>query len=234
MRTSVIGALNVLELARINNAKILQASTSEVYGDPHIRPQPESYWGNVNSIGPHACYDEGKRSAETLFFDYQRRHGLRIRVSRIFNTYGPRMHSDDGCVVSDFIIQALMGKDITVYGDGSQTRSLCYVDDLIKGLSWMMDAPDKLTGPINLGNPREFTIAELATLVIDLTGSRSRIVHKPLPADDPTPAGPDITQAEKQLGWRPKIPLRDGLDRTIAYFDKMLSIEGVLPIRRVA
>jgi UDP-glucuronate decarboxylase len=234
MRTSVIGALNVLELARIRNAKILQASTSEVYGDPHIHPQPESYWGSVNPIGPRACYDEGKRSAETLFFDCQRRHGLRIKLPRIFNTYGPRMRADDGRVVSNFVVQALMGKDITVYGDGSQTRSFCYVDDLIKGLCWMMDSPDQLTGPINLGNPREFTVAELATLVIDLTGSRSRLVHKPLPADDPRQRRPDITQAEKQLGWRPKIQLRDGLDRTIAYFDRLLSIEGALPIRRVA
>jgi UDP-glucuronate decarboxylase len=234
MRTSVIGALNVLELARMRGAKILQASTSEIYGDPHIHPQPESYWGNVNTIGPRACYDEGKRSAETLFFDYQRRHALRIKVVRIFNTYGPRMRADDGRVVSNFIVQALTGRDITVYGDGSQTRSFCYVDDLIRGLQWMMDSTDKVAGPINLGNPNEFTIGELASLVIELTGSRSRIVHKPLPADDPRQRQPDITLAEKQLGWRPNKQLRDGLGRTIAYFDKVLSAEDVPPIRRVA
>ena len=234
MRTNVIGAINVLDLARLRGAKILQTSTSEVYGDPHIHPQPESYCGNVNPIGPRACYDEGKRSAETLFFDYQRRHGVRIKVVRIFNTYGPHMRPDDGRVVSNFIVQALMGKDITIYGDGSQTRSFCYVDDLITGLHWMMDSADKLTGPINLGNPREFTIAELASLVIDLTGSRSRIVHKPLPVDDPRQRRPDITRAEKQLGWRPNTSLRDGLGPTIVYFDKMLSAEGDVPIRRVA
>jgi UDP-glucuronate decarboxylase len=234
MRTNVIGAINVLDLARLRGAKILQASTSEVYGDPHIHPQPESYCGNVNPIGPRACYDEGKRSAETLFFDYQRRHGVRIKVVRIFNTYGPHMRPDDGRVVSNFIVQALTGKDITIYGDGSQTRSFCYVDDLIKGLHWMMDSADKLTGPINLGNPREFTIAELASLVIDLTGSRSRIVHKPLPVDDPRQRRPDITRAEKQLGWRPNTSLRDGLGPTIVYFDKVLSAEGAVPVRRVA
>ncbi len=234
MRTNVIGAINVLDLARLRGAKILQASTSEVYGDPHIHPQPESYCGNVNPIGPRACYDEGKRSAETLFFDYQRRHGVRIKVVRIFNTYGPHMRPDDGRVVSNFIVQALTGKDITIYGDGSQTRSFCYVDDLITGLHWMMDSADKLTGPINLGNPREFTIAELASLVIDLTGSRSRIVHKPLPVDDPRQRRPDITRAEKQLGWRPNTSLRDGLGPTIAYFDKVLSAEGAMPVRRVA
>jgi UDP-glucuronate decarboxylase len=234
MRTNVIGAINVLDLARLRGAKILQASTSEVYGDPHIHPQPESYCGNVNPIGPRACYDEGKRSAETLFFDYQRHHGVRIKVVRIFNTYGPHMRPDDGRVVSNFIVQALTGKDITIYGNGSQTRSFCYVDDLITGLHWMMDSADKLTGPINLGNPREFTIAELASLVIDLTGSRSRIVHKPLPVDDPRQRRPDITRAEKQLGWRPNTSLRDGLGPTIAYFDKVLSAEGAMPIRRVA
>jgi UDP-glucuronate decarboxylase len=234
MRTSVLGALNMLDLAHRRSAKIFQASTSEVYGDPHIHPQPESYLGNVNAIGPRACYDEGKRSAETLFFDYQRRHDLRIKVVRIFNTYGPHMRPDDGRVVSNFIVQALTGKDLTIYGDGSQTRSFCYVDDLIRGFHWMMDSADEVTGPINLGNPGEFTVAELASMVIDLTGSRSRIVQTSLPADDPRQRRPDITQAEKQLGWHPNTALRDGLGRTIAYFDKVLSTEGALPVRRVA
>jgi UDP-glucuronate decarboxylase len=234
MRTSVLGALNMLDLAHRRRAKIFQASTSEVYGDPHIHPQPESYLGNVNAIGPRACYDEGKRSAETLFFDYQRRHDLRIKVVRIFNTYGPHMRPDDGRVVSNFIVQALTGKDITIYGDGSQTRSFCYVDDLIRGFHSMMDSADEVTGPINLGNPGEFSVAELASMVIDLTGSRSRIVQMSLPADDPRQRRPDITQAEQQLGWRPNTALGDGLGRTIAYFDKVLSTEGALPVRRVA
>jgi UDP-glucuronate decarboxylase len=234
MRTSVLGALNMLDLAHKRSAKIFQASTSEVYGDPDIHPQPESYLGNVNAIGPRACYDEGKRSAETLFFDYQRRHDTRIKVVRIFNTYGPRMRADDGRVVSNFIVQALTGKDITIYGDGSQTRSFCYVDDLIRGFHWMMGSADEITGPINLGNPGEFTVAELASMVIDLTGSRSRIVHMPLPVDDPRQRRPDITRAEKQLGWRPNTALHDGLGRTIAYFNEALSTEGALPVRRVA
>lgn len=222
-KTSVHGAINVLGLAKRVKAKIMQASTSEVYGDPEVHPQQESYWGNVNPIGSRSCYDEGKRCAETLFFDYKRQHKLRIKVARIFNTYGPRMHPNDGRVVSNFIMQALQGKNITVYGDGSQTRSFCYVDDLIEGFIRLMDTPDDFTGPVNLGNPDEFTILELAEKIISLTGSKSRIVFKRLPEDDPSQRQPDITLASKKLKWRPKVKLEDGLNETIAYFRKMLS-----------
>lgn len=222
-KTSVHGAINMLGLAKRVRAKIFQASTSEVYGDPDVHPQPESYRGNVNPIGPRACYDEGKRCAETLFFDYYRQHKLRIKVARIFNTYGPRMHPNDGRVVSNFIVQALNGEPITIYGKGQQTRSFCYVDDLIEGFLRLMGTPDTITGPINLGNPGEFTIRELAEKVIDMTGSRSKLVHRPLPADDPMQRQPDITLARKVLGWEPKIRLEEGLKKTIAYFDKLLS-----------
>ena len=221
-KTSVHGAINMLGLAKRVKAKILQASTSEVYGDPDVHPQTEEYHGNVNTIGPRACYDEGKRCAETLFFDYHRQHKLNIRVARIFNTYGPRMLPNDGRVVSNFIVQALQGKPITVFGEGSQTRSFCYVDDLVRGLIALMDAPDSVTGPINLGNPGEFTILELAEKVIDLTGSRSKVVHHPLPQDDPTQRCPDITKAREQLSWKPATPLQEGLKKTIAYFDTLL------------
>jgi UDP-glucuronate decarboxylase len=217
-KTSVHGSINMLGLAKRLKAKILQASTSEVYGDPAIHPQPESYWGNVNPIGNRSCYDEGKRCAETLFFDYHRQHKLKIKVARIFNTYGPKMHPNDGRVVSNFIVQALKGKDLTVYGDGSQTRSFCYVDDLIDGLIKLMNSPDDLTGPVNLGNPVEFTILQLANLVKDMTGSKAKIVFKPLPQDDPTQRQPDITLAKKKLGWTPGTPLKDGLQKTIEYF----------------
>ncbi len=222
-KTSVHGAINMLGLAKRTKARILQASTSEVYGDPSVHPQEESYWGNVNPIGPRSCYDEGKRCAETLFFDYHRQHNLDIKVARIFNTYGPRMHPNDGRVVSNFIVQALKGEDITLYGDGQQTRSFCYVDDLVDGLVRMMESPDGVTGPINLGNPGEFTIRELAEAVIDLTGSRSNMVNKPLPQDDPRQRQPDITRAKTALGWEPTIALRDGLEKTIAYFDQLLT-----------
>jgi UDP-glucuronate decarboxylase len=222
-KTSVHGAINMLGLAKRVRAKIFQASTSEVYGDPDVHPQPESYRGNVNPIGPRACYDEGKRCAETLFFDYHRQHKLRIKVARIFNTYGPRMHPNDGRVVSNFIVQALKGEPITIYGKGQQTRSFCYVDDLIEGFVRLMATPDSVTGPINLGNPGEFTIRELAEKVIELTGSRSKLVHRPLPADDPMQRQPDITLARKVLGWEPKIRLIDGLRKTIDYFDKLLA-----------
>jgi UDP-glucuronate decarboxylase len=222
-KTSVIGAINMLGLAKRLKARIFQASTSEVYGDPNLHPQPESYRGNVNPIGPRACYDEGKRCAETLFFDYFRQHQLKIRVARIFNTYGPRMHPNDGRVVSNFIVQALKGAPITLYGDGAQTRAFCYVDDLIDGFVKLMAAPDTITGPINLGNPVETSIAQLAELVIELTGSRSNIVRRPLPVDDPVQRCPDIGEAESILGWHPETPLADGLARTIAYFDKLLS-----------
>ena len=222
-KTSVHGAINMLGLAKRVKAKILQASTSEVYGDPDVHPQTEEYHGNVNTIGPRACYDEGKRCAETLFFDYHRQHKLNIRVARIFNTYGPRMLPNDGRVVSNFIVQALQGKPITVFGEGSQTRSFCYVDDLVRGLIALMDAPDSVTGPINLGNPGEFTILELAEKVIDLTGSRSKVVHHPLPQDDPTQRCPDITKAREQLSWSPATPLQEGLKKTIAYFDATLA-----------
>lgn len=217
-KTSVHGAINMLGLAKRLKCKILQASTSEVYGDPHVHPQTESYWGNVNPIGPRSCYDEGKRCAETLFFDYHRQHQVRIRVMRIFNTYGPRMHHNDGRVVSNFIVQALRGDPITLYGTGSQTRSFCFVDDLVRGMIAMMDAPDGITGPINVGNPGEFTIRELAELVIRKTGSRSDIVHLPLPCDDPLQRQPDITLAREHLGWSPTVSLDEGLDRTISYF----------------
>lgn len=222
-KTSVHGAINMLGLAKRVKAKILQASTSEVYGDPVIHPQPEEYWGNVNPIGPRSCYDEGKRCAETLFFDYHRQHALRIKVARIFNTYGPRMHPNDGRVVSNFIVQALKGEDITLYGDGSQTRSFCYVDDLVRGLIGLMETPDNVTGPINIGNPNEFTIRQLAENVLDLTGSKSKLVFRPLPQDDPKQRQPDITKARDILKWEPSVELRDGLSKTIAYFDALLA-----------
>jgi UDP-glucuronate decarboxylase len=221
-KTSVHGAINMLGLAKRLKAKILQASTSEVYGDPSVHPQTEAYWGNVNPIGPRSCYDEGKRCAETLFFDYFRQLRLRIKVARIFNTYGPRMHPNDGRVVSNFIVQALKNEPITLFGDGSQTRSFCYVDDLIEGMLRLMNSPDEITGPINLGNPREFTIRELAETIIRLTGSSSRLVFKPLPQDDPKQRQPDISLARKQLQWEPKIPLEQGLTQTIEYFSAVL------------
>ena len=221
-KTSVHGAINMLGLAKRTGAKILQASTSEVYGDPKEHPQTEAYWGHVNPIGPRSCYDEGKRCAETLFFDYQRQHQLRIKVARIFNTYGPNMHPNDGRVVSNFIMQALRNEPITIYGDGSQTRSFCYVDDLIEGFIRLMDSPDDFTGPVNLGNPSEFSMLELAEQIIDLTGSSSQLVYKPLPHDDPRQRQPDITLAKKALGWEPKIDLRDGLSSSIEYFRGML------------
>ena len=222
-KTSVHGAINMLGLAKRVKARILQASTSEVYGDPAVHPQEESYWGNVNPIGPRSCYDEGKRCAETLFFDYHRQHNLDIKVARIFNTYGPRMHPNDGRVVSNFIVQALKDEDITLYGDGEQTRSFCYVDDLVDGLMRLMESPDGVTGPINLGNPGEFTIKELAEHVIDLTGSSSKMVHQPLPQDDPKQRQPDITRANDALDWAPSIALRDGLSKTISYFDQLFT-----------
>ena len=221
-KTSVIGAINMLGLAKRVKAKILQASTSEVYGDPSLHPQPEAYRGNVNPIGPRACYDEGKRCAETLFFDYHRQHDLRIKVVRIFNTYGPRMHPNDGRVVSNFIVQALNNKPITLYGDGSQTRAFCYVDDLIEGFLRMMATADDITGPVNLGNPVETSVAELAGLIVELTGARSKIVYQPLPVDDPIQRCPNIAQANRLLDWQPQTALRPGLERTIAYFDKLL------------
>jgi UDP-glucuronate decarboxylase len=227
LKTSVHGAINMLGLAKRTRAKIFQASTSEVYGDPTVHPQPESYWGHVNPLGVRACYDEGKRAAETLFFDYHRQHKVRIKVARIFNTYGPRMHPNDGRVVSNFIVQALLKRDITVYGDGEQTRSFCYVDDLIEGLSRLMNTDDPVTGPINIGNPDEFSMLQLASQVIELTGSRSRIVHRPKPQDDPRQRRPDISQAKTVLDWAPKTPLREGLKRTIEYFDGLLSDQGV-------
>ncbi len=220
-KTSVHGAINMLGLAKRVGARILQASTSEVYGDPTIHPQTEEYWGNVNPIGMRSCYDEGKRCAETLFFDYHRQNGVEIKVCRIFNTYGPRMHPADGRVVSNFIVQALRGEPITIFGDGSQTRSFCYVDDLIDGLIAMMESPADVTGPINLGNPREFTIRELAEQVIGLTGSSSSIVEMKLPPDDPRQRQPDIAKARSQLGWEPKIPLDEGLARTVEYFSHL-------------
>ena len=222
-KTSVHGAINMLGLAKRLRAKIFQASTSEVYGDPVVHPQVESYWGNVNPIGTRSCYDEGKRCAETLFFDYNRQHKLQIKVARIFNTYGPRMHPNDGRVVSNFIVQALQGQDITLYGSGQQTRSFCYVDDLIEGFLRLMDTGPEVTGPVNLGNPGEFTIRQLAEVVIELTGSASKLVFKPLPSDDPLQRQPDITLARSQLGWEPTVPLREGLVHTIAYFDQLLS-----------
>jgi UDP-glucuronate decarboxylase len=221
-KTSVSGAINMLGLAKRLRAKIFQSSTSEVYGDPSVHPQTEEYRGNVNPIGPRACYDEGKRCAETLFFDYHRQHKLRIRVARIFNTYGPRMHPNDGRVVSNFIVQALRNEPITLYGDGSQTRAFCYVDDLIEGFVRLMGAADDVTGPINLGNPVETTVAELAQKIIQLTGSRSKLVHRPLPVDDPVQRCPDISRAKSILGWEPKVPLETGLSHTIAFFDDLL------------
>ena len=225
-KTSVHGAINMLGLAKRLRAKVFQASTSEVYGDPEIHPQHESYWGNTNPIGLRSCYDEGKRCAETLFFDYWRQHQLQIKVARIFNTYGPRMHPNDGRVVSNFIVQALRGDDITLYGDGSQTRSFCYVDDLVEAFVRIMATDDDFVGPVNIGNPGEFTILELAEKVIDFIGSKSRIVNKPLPMDDPTRRRPDITLAREKLGWEPKIELNAGLRRTINYFEKLLSETG--------
>ena len=222
-KTSVHGAINMLGLAKRVKAKILQASTSEIYGDPAVHPQPEEYWGNVNPIGPRSCYDEGKRCAETLFFDYFRQHKLRIKVARIFNTYGPRMHPNDGRVISNFVMQALRSNDITIYGDGHQTRSFCYVDDLVDGLIRLMESPDDVSGPINLGNPSEFTIRELAEVIIDLTGSASKIEHRALPIDDPRQRKPDIRKALELLNWQPRLPLREGLMKTIAYFEDYLS-----------
>jgi len=225
-KTSVHGAINMLGLAKRVKARIFQASTSEVYGDPEIHPQPESYLGRVNPIGPRSCYDEGKRCAETLFFDYFRQHTLDIKVVRIFNTYGPRMHPNDGRVVSNFIVQALRGDDITIYGDGSQTRSFCYVDDLVEGFVRMMSTEVGFTGPVNLGNPGEYTMLELAEMVLKLTGSRSKLVRRPLPQDDPRQRQPDITLAKEKLGWQPTVALEDGLKETIAYFRKTLSISA--------
>jgi UDP-glucuronate decarboxylase len=222
-KTSVHGAINMLGLAKRVKAKILQASTSEVYGDPAIHPQVEAYWGNVNPIGPRSCYDEGKRCAETLFFDYWRQHQLRIKVARIFNTYGPRMHPNDGRVVSNFVVQALKGEDITLYGEGDQTRSFCYVDDLVEGLIRLMNTGDEVTGPINIGNPNEFTIRQLAELVIELTGAKSKLVHRPLPTDDPRQRQPNISLAASVLDWKPTTQLREGLGKTIAYFDELLT-----------
>ena len=221
-KTSVHGAINMLGLAKRTGAKILQASTSEVYGDPEVHPQPEAYWGRVNPIGIRSCYDEGKRCAETLFFDYYRQHGLQIKVARIFNTYGPRMHPEDGRVVSNFIVQALRGEPITIYGEGAQTRSFCYVDDLVDGLIRLMDSSDEVTGPINLGNPGEFTIAELAQIIIEAVGSSAQIVHRPLPQDDPTQRRPDISLAKDVLDWSPTVDLTAGLSKTIDYFRELL------------
>jgi UDP-glucuronate decarboxylase len=221
-KVNVHGSINMLGLAKRLKARILQASTSEVYGDPTVHPQPETYLGSVNPIGPRACYDEGKRCAETLFFDYHRQYAIEIKVARIFNTYGPRMHPNDGRVVSNFILQALRGEAITIYGDGSQTRSFCYVDDMVDGLIRLMNSPDDLTGPINLGNPEEITILELADKIIKLAASRSEIIFKPLPADDPRQRKPDITLAKEKLGWSPWTSLKDGLEKTIAYFDTLL------------
>ena len=222
-KVSVHGAINMLGLAKRVKAKILQASTSEVYGDPSVHPQQESYWGNVNPIGPRSCYDEGKRCAETLFFDYRRQHNLPIKVARIFNTYGPGMHPHDGRVVSNFIVQALSNQDITIYGEGDQTRSFCYVDDLVEGLIRLMETSGEVTGPVNLGNPTEFTIRQLAELVINLTGSPSKLIFHPLPQDDPRQRCPDISKAGELLGWKPTVALRDGLLKTIGYFDQLLT-----------
>ena len=231
-KTSVMGAINMLGLAKRLKVPILQASTSEIYGDPNVHPQPESYWGHVNTIGPRACYDEGKRCAETLFFDYHRQHHLAIKVARIFNTYGPRMHPGDGRVVSNFIIQALKNEPITLYGDGEQSRSFCYVDDLVEGFLRLMDTEPSFPGPVNLGNPNEFTIRELATQIIDLTGSRSKFINLPLPQDDPRQRQPDISLARSKLDWEPTVQLREGLAKTIAYFEALmaeLGEEGCVP-----
>jgi UDP-glucuronate decarboxylase len=222
-KTSVHGAINMLGLAKRTGARILQASTSEVYGDPEVHPQPESYWGKVNPIGIRSCYDEGKRCAETLFFDYNRQHNLDIKVVRIFNTYGPRMHPNDGRVVSNFIVQALQGKDITIYGDGQQTRSFCYVDDLIEAMVRMMNSEQGFTGPVNIGNPGEFTMLQLAETILKLSGSKSKIIHQPLPSDDPKQRQPNIELAKAKLGWQPKVNLEDGLKETIAYFRKVVA-----------
>jgi UDP-glucuronate decarboxylase len=229
-KTSVHGAINMLGLAKRVKAKILQASTSEVYGDPHVHPQTEDYWGHVNPIGPRSCYDEGKRCAETLFFDYWRQNKLRIKIARIFNTYGPRMHPNDGRVVSNFVIQALLGRNIKIYGDGSQTRSFCYVDDLIDGLIRLMASSDAIIGPINIGNPVEFSVLQLATTILDLTGARSRIVYRPAPPDDPRQRRPNIAKAQSDLAWKPIIPLTEGLIKTIAYFEDLLREPGIIEI----
>ena len=230
-KTSVHGAINVLGLTKRLRCKVFQASTSEIYGDPHQHPQKESYWGNVNPIGPRSCYDEGKRCAETLFFDYHRQHGLRIKVARIFNTYGPRMQPDDGRVVSNFIVQALRREPITIYGNGTQTRAFCYVDDMVEGFVRLMSTQDDFTGPLNVGNPHEFTINELAEKILTITGSRSKIIHKPLPADDPRQRQPDISMAKQVIGWSPTVSLEQGLQKTIAYFDQLLS--GIVEELRV-
>lgn len=223
IKTSVMGAINMLGLAKRIRAKVLQASTSEVYGNPEQHPQTETYWGHVNPIGPRSCYDEGKRCAETLFMDYHHQNGVKIKIIRIFNTYGPRMHPNDGRVVSNFIVQALKDEDITIYGDGQQTRSFQYVDDLLEGMIRMMNGPEEFIGPVNIGNPGEFTMLELAEMVLSLTGSKSKIVHKPLPQDDPLQRRPDISLAKEKLGWEPRIPLEQGLVKTIAYFEKELA-----------
>jgi UDP-glucuronate decarboxylase len=225
-KTSVNGSINMLGLAKRLKAKILQASTSEVYGDPQVHPQTESYWGHVNPTGLRSCYDEGKRCAETLFFDYYRQHRVQIKVARIFNTYGPHMHPQDGRVISNFIVQALQGEDLTVYGNGGQTRSFCYVDDLIDGLIALMQSADEVVGPINIGNPGEYTILEVAEMVLKLTGGRSKIIFKPLPQDDPTQRQPDITLAKNTLGWEPRVPLQEGLERTVAYFRTLLQTDN--------
>ena len=224
MKTSVYGAINLLDLAKKNRARIFQASTSEVYGDPEVHPQHEGYWGRVNPIGIRSCYDEGKRSAETLFFDYHRQHGVEIKVARIFNTYGPRMHPDDGRVVSNFIVQALRANEITIYGDGSQTRSFCYVDDMVAGIMRLMVSPAVLTGPINIGNPKEYTILELAAEIVHQVGTQAKLIRMPLPDDDPKRRRPDITQAQKELNWEPNIPLKTGIAKTIAYFRSVLNL----------
>ncbi len=229
-KTSVHGAINMLGLAKRIKARILQASTSEIYGDPAVHPQPESYWGHTNPIGPRACYDEGKRCAETLFFDYHRQHSVQIKVARIFNTYGPRMHPNDGRVVSNFIVQALTNQPITIYGDGSQTRSFCFVDDLIAGLTSLMESGPEITGPVNLGNPHEFTIIELADMIVEMTGSKTKIINESLPTDDPKQRQPDITRAKEILDWTPRVELREGLARTIQYFEDLISRSGVSSI----
>ena len=226
-KTSVVGAINMLGLAKRCKAKIFQASTSEVYGDPTVHPQTEEYWGNVNPIGSRSCYDEGKRCAETLFFDYRRQHGMPIKVGRIFNTYGPRMHPNDGRVVSTFIVQALTKQDITLFGDGLQTRAFCYVDDMVDGIIRLMATGDAVTGPINLGNPQEFTMAELAASVIEMTGSPSRVVHRALPDDDPKQRRPDISRANELLGWSPKVRIEAGLAKTIDYFENLLKTKDI-------
>jgi UDP-glucuronate decarboxylase len=231
IKTAVHGAINMLGLAKRLKIKILQASTSEIYGNPAVHPQPETYWGSVNPIGVRSCYDEGKRCAETLFFDYHRQHKLKIKVARIFNTYGPRMHLNDGRVVSNFIIQALSGRNITVYGDGTQTRSFCYVDDMIDGLVNLMNTPDDFTGPVNLGNPHEISISELAEKILKITKSRSKIVYKPLPQDDPVRRCPDITLAKKRLGWQPKTNLEEGLKKTVEYFKRILSATAMEKVK---